>query len=95
MKIKDEKAIESYLKEEVEKRGALCLKFASPSMVGYPDRICTLRDGRVVWVECKAVGQKPRKLQIFRHRQLMRKGQLVEVVASYKDVDELITKYYA
>lgn len=94
MKIKDEKRIEAYLKRRVEQAGGLCLKYECNGTVGYPDRLCTLDGGRIVWVEVKAEGEKPRKMQVFRHRQLVRHGQEVAIVASYDDVDELISRYY-
>lgn len=94
MKIRDEKQIENYLRRQVEKNGGLCLKYECHSRIGYPDRICTLGGGRVVWVEVKAEGEKPRKLQEFRHEELRGCGQWVEVVSTYEGVDKLIDKYY-
>ena len=91
----DEKRVESYLRSEVQKRGAECNKIECNYLSGMPDRICTLPNGKVVWVEVKAKGEKPRKLQIYRHTKLREAGQVVEVVDSKEQVDELIAKYYA
>lgn len=37
---------------------------------GWPDRIVLLPDGKIGFVEVKAPGEKPRKLQVHRHEQL-------------------------
>lgn len=90
-----EKDIEKRLKESIEARGQLCIKMQSNHINGMPDRLCTLPEGRVVWVELKAPGRKPRKLQRFVHEQLRSRGQRVEVVSTYEEVEELMAKYYA
>lgn len=91
----DEKRVESYLRNEVQKRGAECIKIECNYLSGMPDRLCTLPSGKVVWVEVKTKGEKPRKLQIYRHKKLREAGQVVEVVDSKEQVDELIRRYYA
>lgn len=90
----DEKIVESYLRNEVQKRGAECIKIECNFMIGMPDRICTLPNGKVVWVEVKAKGEKPRKIQLFCHEKLRKAGQAVEVVDSKEQVDDLIARYY-
>lgn len=64
-----EKYIEQKLVREVKKRGGLCEKWNSGSS-GWPDRIVLLPDGKIGFVEVKAPGEKPRKLQVHRHEQL-------------------------
>lgn len=68
-----EKTLEARLKQAVEDRGGWCLKFVSPSLAGVPDRLC-LKDGRAVFVEVKAPGEKPRPLQHRRMAQLTAHG---------------------
>src|SRR5574344_2154300 len=67
-----EKAIEASLVGEVKGRGGMCPKFTSPGMDGLPDRLVLLPHGRFCFVEVKAPGEKPRPLQVHRHKQLRR-----------------------
>lgn len=48
-----EKSIEKKLKDMVERRGGLCLKWTCPGWSGVPDRIVLMPDGRVYFVELK------------------------------------------
>lgn len=48
-----EKEIESKLREMVERRGGMCLKWTCPGWAGVPDRIVLLPRGRIVFVELK------------------------------------------
>lgn len=59
-----EKDIEKKLREMVEKRGGLCLKWVCPGWAGVPDRIILLPGGRVIFAELKRPkGGKLSKLQ--------------------------------
>ena len=75
-----EKEIEKKLCMAVKKRGGLCLKWVSPAFDGVPDRIVFLPDGKFGMVEVKAPGEKPRKLQLIRHRTFSRLGFHVYVL---------------
>ena len=58
---------------------------------GVPDRMVCLPGGRVVFVELKAPGEKPTKLQRNRHRELRGFGQIVfGCVDSKADVDLML-----
>lgn len=74
-----EKYIEQQLIKEVRIRGGHCEKWNSGTS-GWPDRIVLLPDGKVGFVEVKAPGKEPRKLQIHRHEQLRLMGQKVYVL---------------
>ena len=74
-----EKYIEQQLTKEVRSRGGLCEKWNSGTS-GRPDRIVILPDGKVGFVEVKAPGKEPRKLQMHRHEQLRLLGQKVYVL---------------
>lgn len=74
-----EKYIEQKLGREVRKRDGLCEKWNFGS-AGWPDRIVLLHDGKIGFVEVKAPGEKPRKLQIHRHDQLRALGYRVFVL---------------
>lgn len=74
-----EKYIEQKLVREVRKRGGLCEKWNAGTS-GWPDRIVLLHDGKIGFVEVKAPGEKPRKLQIHRQDQLRALGYKVFVL---------------
>jgi hypothetical protein len=76
----DEKQIEQRLVAEVKAAGGWCPKFISPGADGMPDRIVLMPGGRIAFVEVKAPGKKPRKLQIRRHVHLRHLGFLVFVL---------------
>ena len=62
-----EKQIEQQLVKAVKAAGGTCPKLVSPGTDGMPDRMALLPGGRIVFVEVKAPGQKPRPLQMRRH----------------------------
>jgi len=62
-----ESTIEARLVREVRRRGGRCEKWGRN---GWPDRIVMWPDGRVDFVETKAPGEKPLKLQEKRAEQL-------------------------
>lgn len=69
-----EKAIEKCLTEAVKKVDGLSLKLVSPSMVGIPDRLVLLPNGKLGFVEVKAPQKKPRAIQVKRIKQLEQLG---------------------
>lgn len=69
-----EKAIEQRLINEVKARGGICPKWMSPGFDGVPDRIIFLPGRHFGLVEVKAPGEKPRTLQVSRHRLLAKLG---------------------
>lgn len=86
----NEKPIEKYLVKRVKEVQARAAKFVSPGWSGVPDRIIIAPGGLIVFVECKAPGEKPRKLQSYRMRQLSELGHKVATVDTYGSVDRLI-----
>ena len=81
-----EKVIEHHLVMETEKAGGKALKFVSPSFAGMPDRLVLLADGKMGFVEVKALGQKPRPLQLKRHAMLRRLGYKVFVLDAITEI---------
>lgn len=69
-----EKFVEQELVKAVRVRGGICPKWVSPGLDGVPDRIVMLPRGRIGFVELKAPGKMPRKLQEARIEQLRRLG---------------------
>lgn len=87
-----EKKIEQKLVTAVKKHGGICPKFVSPGFDGMPDRLLLLPHGRFAFVEVKAPNQKPRPLQLSRHRLLRRLGFRVYVLDALEDIDKIIKK---
>ena len=85
-----EKKIEQKLVTAVKKHGGICPKFVSPGFDGMPDRLLLLPHGRFAFVEVKAPGEKPRPLQLSRHRLLRRLGFRVYVLDALEDIDKII-----
>lgn len=69
-----ERSIEQKLVSEVKKRRGICPKWVSPGFDGVPDRIVLLPGRHIGFVEVKASGEKPRALQVSRHKLLARLG---------------------
>lgn len=85
-----EKIIEQKLVTAVKKHGGICPKFTSPGFDGMPDRLLLLPHGRFAFVEVKAPGEKPRPLQLARHRLLSRLGFQVYVLDCEEQIEPMI-----
>lgn len=72
--------VERKLITAVKKRGGICPKWVCPGCDGMPDRMVLLPNGKIGFVEVKAPGEKPRVLQLARHRMLRKLGFLVFVL---------------
>ncbi|MNB95743.1 VRR-NUC domain protein [compost metagenome] len=82
-----ERDIETYLRDRVREAGGRAYKWTSPGNNGVPDRIVILPGGTVRFIELKAPGQKPTKLQLAQHRILQNLGCPVQVIDSKAQVD--------
>lgn len=87
-----ESRIEKRLKKEIELIGGKALKFVSPGTAGVPDRIVLLPEGRIVFVELKAPGEKPKALQKLRKKQFEELGFRVEIIDSIEGVEKFISE---
>ncbi len=87
-----ESFIEEKLTKAVRKNGGVCWKFTSPGTAGVPDRIILMPEGRIAFVEVKAPGEEPRKLQLSRHRLLRRLGFKVYVLDALEDIEKIISE---
>ena len=85
-----EKQIENKLATEAKKLGGIALKFVSPSFDGVPDRLVLMPDGHIAFVELKALGKKPRPLQLARHRLLRSLGFRVYVIDSVEQIGGML-----
>ena len=89
-----EKDIEKQLVNETKSMRGLALKFTSPGFVGVPDRLVLLPGGKLAFVEVKREGEKPRPIQISRHKLLRKLGFKVYVLDSKKQIKEILDEIY-
>jgi hypothetical protein len=88
-----ESKVEAYLVKEVKKLGGVAEKFTSPARRSVPDRVITLPNLPVFFIECKATGEKPTDAQLRDHNKRRDLGQTVHVVDSYTSVDDVLMPY--
>lgn len=88
--IESEKIIERKLVEQVKLNEGLCIKLLCDQFIGLPDRLCLLPNGKLVFVELKTTGKKPRRIQTVVHNKLRKLGFRVEVIDTTAKVIELI-----
>ena len=85
-----EKDIEQKLKVQVNAHGGICWKFTSPGTAGVPDRIILMPKGKIAFVEVKTTGEKPRPLQLARHRLLKKLGFKVYILDDVSQIGGII-----
>ncbi|KZE79296.1 nuclease [Paenibacillus elgii] len=85
-----ERDIEKYLYEQVKAAGGWAPKWESPGNSGVPDRIVILPGNKILFVELKAPGKKPKPLQLAQHRRLSALNCDVRVIDGREQVDELL-----
>ena len=85
-----EKVIEQKLVLEVKRHGGICPKWVCPSFDGMPDRLIFLPGRKFGLVEVKAPGEKPRPLQLARHRLLEKLGFHVCVLDDVSQIGGII-----
>lgn len=85
-----EKVLERSLVEKIRQRGGICLKLQGNMYAGMPDRLILLPGGRVVFVELKSEGIKPRKLQLIRHEELRALGFKVFVIDTHEKLTQFL-----
>ena len=85
-----EKQLEQKLVKAVKSVGGLALKFVSPGFAGMPDRLVLLLGGNMAFVEVKAPGEKPRPLQLKRHRDLKALGFKVYVLDDVLQIEQIL-----
>lgn len=87
-----EHELEDFAVARFAEAGHFCLKFVSPGFPGVPDRIVIAPDGRVFFIEFKAPGQKPRRMQPHVHVMLRNMGHRVEVIDTFAQVRRLLSE---
>ena len=86
----DEKLLEQKLVKETKNKKGLCLKLSCPGFAGMPDRLLLFAKGKLAFVEVKRKGQKPRPLQISRHKLLRKLGFKVFILDDKNQIEEII-----
>ena len=84
-----ENLIERYLVKRVRDLGGMAVKQIWQGRRGAPDRLVILPGGRMIFVECKAPGQKAKDHQLREHDRLRKLGVMVVVIDSKDAVDEV------
>jgi len=84
-----EKPVEERLRKRVKELQGRAFKFVSPGNAGVPDRIILLPGARIVFVETKAPGKKPRPTQRAQIEFIRSLGFRVEVIDTPEKADRL------
>lgn len=79
---KRESVIEKNLVHHVENLGGITYKLSPTGRANKPDRLVMLPGGKIIFVECKAPGEKPRLGQVREHERLKKLGFRVVVLDS-------------
>lgn len=90
-----EKEIEKKLVSEVKKRGGICPKWVAQGYFGMPDRLVFMPERKFGLVEVKAPGEKPRPLQLSRHKLLKRLGFHVYVLDREEQIGGILDEIQA
>lgn len=88
--VDSEKVVERKLVEAVKANGGMCIKLLCDQLTGLPDRMCLFPNHKIVFVELKTTGRKPRRIQLFMHDKLRALGFRVEVIDSIEGVEQFI-----
>lgn len=86
-----EKYIERKLVELTKLHGGICIKLLTYQFTGLPDRMCLFPNGKIIFVELKSTGKKPKKIQISVHKILKNLGFRVEVIDTIEGVENLVS----
>jgi hypothetical protein len=88
-----ERDVEQYLRDKVKAAEGRAYKFVSPGNTGVPDRLVLLPGGKAVFVELKAPGKEPTKMQLLQHRRIRSLGFTVLVIDNKEKVDEFMNQH--
>lgn len=88
--VDSEKVVERKLVEAVKVNGGMCIKLLCDQLIGLPDRMCLFPNHKIVFVELKTTGRKPKRIQLFMHDKLRALGFRVEVIDSIEGVEQFI-----
>lgn len=80
-----ERDVEKAFVKRVKALGGMAEKFTSPARRSVPDRIVTMPDGQIIFVELKAPGKKPTEAQERDHAKRRAMGCDVRVIDNKDD----------
>lgn len=84
--VDSEKVVEHKLVELVKINGGMCIKLLCDQLIGLPDRMCLFPGHKIVFVELKTTGRKPKRIQVYMHNKLRALGFRVEVIDTVESV---------
>ena len=84
--VDSEKVVERKLVELVKINSGMCIKLLCDQLIGLPDRMCLFPDHKIVFVELKTTGRKPKRIQAYMHNKLRALGFRVEVIDTVESV---------
>lgn len=84
--VDSEKVVERKLVELVKMNGGMCIKLLCDQLIGLPDRMCLFPGHKIVFVELKTTGRKPKRIQMYMHNKLRALGFRVEVIDTVESV---------
>lgn len=85
-----ENRVEQRLIDGVKALGGITFKFVSPGRAGVPDRVVILPGGDVHFVEMKAMGGKPSRIQLRRISQLRKLDVTALVLTGIDEVERYL-----
>lgn len=88
--VDSEKVVERKLVELVKINGGMCIKLLCDQLIGLPDRMCLFPGHKIVFVELKTTGRKPKRIQVYMHNKLRALGFRVEVIDTVESVINLV-----
>lgn len=92
--VDSEKVVERKLVELVKINGGMCIKLLCDQLIGLPDRMCLFPGHKIVFVELKTTGRKPKRIQAYMHNKLRALGFRVEVIDTVESainfVDDIV-----
>lgn len=87
-----EKDIERYLVKKVRLAGGECYKWVCPGCTGVPDRIVTLPNATIIFVELKSPIGRSSPLQVVMATRLTSLGFDYRIIDSKEKVDDLLSR---
>lgn len=88
--VDSEKDVERKLVELVKINGGMCIKLLCDQLIGLPDRMCLFPGHKIIFVELKTTGRKPRRIQLYIHEKLRQLGFRVEIIDTIEGVKQFI-----
>jgi Holliday junction resolvase len=89
-----ESALEAKIVKYCRENGILTYKFSSPSQRGVPDRVM-MKDGKVLFLEVKAPGKEPTKLQLHEIEKIRKSGVFAVWADNYLGAELMLKIFFS